>query len=114
MRLTQKPEVSVKAMWEGGPLRRWSATKANLTPMGHAEDGFVGSYVCAECRQPCDGVYFVREEQRWLCGPCKSRVQPTDAGARGRESRAKAIRGDQDRGDQDRGDQDRGDQDRQQ
>lgn len=27
MTLTQKPEVSVRAMWKGGPLRRWSAAK---------------------------------------------------------------------------------------
>ena len=75
-------------MWERGPLRHWSATKTTLTPMGYAEGGFVGSYVCAGCRKPCGGVYLVREEQRWLCGQCKSKVQPFDLG---REA-AKAIR----------------------
>ncbi len=74
---TQKLVVSVKVMWNSGPLRRWSTSKTSLTPMGYAEGGFVGSYVCAGCRKPCDGVYLVREEQRWLCGPCRSKTQPS-------------------------------------
>lgn len=80
MRLTQKPEGGLKAMWGCGPLRRWSASKSTLTPMGYAEGGFVGSYACGQCRKPCDGVYFVREEQKWLCGPCKSKVRPPGVG----------------------------------
>ena len=70
-----KSEASIRTMWEGGPLRRWSASKTTLTTMGDAGGGFVGSYVCAGCRTPCDGVYLVREEQKWLCGRCKSKVQ---------------------------------------
>ncbi len=77
MKLTPRPEVNVKPMWEGGPLGRWSASKTTLTPMRYAKGGFVGSYVCAGCREPCDGVYLVREEQKWLCGPCKSKLQPS-------------------------------------
>ncbi len=69
--------VAVKRMWDGGPFRRWSATKTTHTPMGYAMGGFVGSYVCGECYEPCDGVYLVREEQNWLCGACKEAVRPS-------------------------------------
>jgi hypothetical protein len=76
--LTQKPDVRIKAMWDCGPLRRWSTSKTTLTPMGYAKGGFVGAYVCWRCRTPCDGLYLVREgpgeELKWLCGPCKSRI----------------------------------------
>ena len=74
-------EVSrVRAMWQGGPLRQWSAFKTTLTPMSYAEGGFVGSYVCGQCLATCSGVYLVREEQKWLCRPCKSKIQPSSTG----------------------------------
>jgi hypothetical protein len=79
-RLTQKPEVSEKTMWKHGPVRRWSLSKTTFTPMGYAEGGFVGSYVCAGCWEPCDGLYLAREEQKWLCGPCQKTVKPLDTG----------------------------------
>ena len=44
--------------------------------MTYAKGGYVGSYVCGQCLTTCDGVYFVGKEQKWLCGPCKSKVQP--------------------------------------
>ncbi len=69
------PEV--RQMWDGGPYRRWSPIKTTLTPVGYAKGGFVGSYVCGGCWEPCDGVYRAREEQGWLCGPCKERVRPS-------------------------------------
>lgn len=63
--------VTLRQMWSGGPLRRWSDQKTTLTPLGYGQGGFVGSYVCQGCSEPCDGVYRAREEQRWLCGGCK-------------------------------------------
>ena len=68
-------------MWQGGPLRQWSAFKTTLTPMSYAEGGFVGSYVCGQCLASSSGVYLVREEQKWLCGRCKSKVQPPGTGS---------------------------------
>lgn len=75
MRPPAESSASIRAMWEGGPLRQWSASKTTLTPMGYAEGGFVGSYVCGQCLATSSGVYLVREEQKWLCGPCKSKIQ---------------------------------------
>lgn len=72
---TEIPEVITKSMWNGGPFRRWSLSKTTVTPI-RAKSGFVGSYVCAWCLTPCDGVYLAREEQKWLCGPCKSKGPP--------------------------------------
>ena len=62
-----------RQMWNGGPLRRWSATKSTKTPIGYS-DGFVGSYVCAECLESCEGVYRVREPLKWLCGACRNKA----------------------------------------
>ena len=64
--------VSLQREWAGGPLRNWSATKTTRTPLGHARGGFVGSYACDLCLRTCDGVYWLREAQRWLCGACKN------------------------------------------
>jgi hypothetical protein len=75
MRPPAKSGASIRAMWEGGPRRLWSPSKTTLTPMGYAEGGFVGSYVCGQCLATSSGVYRVREEQKWLCGPCKSKIQ---------------------------------------
>ena len=75
---TKHSTTSVRAMWGTGPLRRWSPSKTTYTPMSHAEGGFVGSYICAGCWELFDGLYLVREEQKWLCGPCKRKVQPLD------------------------------------
>jgi hypothetical protein len=73
--LTSNPiSVEVRQMWKGGPLRKWSPTKSSTTPDSY-KVGFVGSYVCARCQQPCDGVYPVRALTKWLCGPCKKNCQ---------------------------------------
>jgi hypothetical protein len=80
MPIAHAPNVQVKVMWKGGPLRRWSASKTTLAPLGFSDGGFVGSYVCAECSTPCEGVYYVREVLKWLCGPCKSKAQPSISG----------------------------------
>ncbi len=65
-------------MWESGPLREWSG--ADKRPKSHfipyAKGGYVGAYACERCCGPCDGVYLVREEQRWLCGACKEAFRP--------------------------------------
>jgi hypothetical protein len=72
MRPPARSAASIRAMWEGGPLRQWSSSKTTLTPTGYAEGGFAGSYVCGQCLATSSGVYRVREEQKWLCAPCKS------------------------------------------
>lgn len=67
------PACELRQMWKGGPLRRWSMTKTPKTPNGYSR-GFVGSYVCAVCHEPSEGVYAVREPLGWLCGPCRKRA----------------------------------------
>ena len=64
-------QAQVIRMWEGGPLRYWSLSKTSKTPSTYAQGCFAGSYVCDRCLESCDGVYALREEQRWLCGACK-------------------------------------------
>lgn len=70
-----KQTQGVIRMWSGGPFRHWSAIKSSLAPMGYATGGFVGSYVCGQCKRSCEGVYLVREEQEWLCGVCKRAIR---------------------------------------
>jgi hypothetical protein len=70
---SRQPEV--RQMWESGPLRRWSPTKTTQTPLGYSE-GFVGSYVCAQCSEPSEGVYRLREPKKWVCGLCKRTARP--------------------------------------
>jgi hypothetical protein len=77
---TKHPTTSFRAMWVGGPPRRWSPSKTTYTPMGYSQGGFVGSYVCAGCWEPCGVLYLVREQQKWLCRPCKWKVRPLIGG----------------------------------
>jgi hypothetical protein len=67
----------VRQMWEGGPLRRWSKAKTPQTPMGHST-GFVGSYVCGQCLESCEGVYRLREPEKWVCGQCKRKIERSE------------------------------------
>jgi hypothetical protein len=74
--------IEVRRMWEGGPLRQWSKDnpQRNLTGyavgLGNELEGYVGSYVCEECGEPCGGVYRRRGaaggEAKWVCGACRS------------------------------------------
>jgi len=64
----------IRRMWEGGPLRQWSETRHGGNWLASDRGGFTGSYVCGECRQPCDGVYLARHVQKWLWGACKAAV----------------------------------------
>ena len=75
-----KTEVSLQRMWAGGPLRNWSPAKTTRTPLGHSRRGFVGSYACDLCLRTCDGVYWLREEQTWLCGACKNALRKANRG----------------------------------
>jgi hypothetical protein len=64
--------IEIKRMWEGGPLRQWSAERPLKGKwIAYATGGFAGCYVCEWCQESADGVYFVREPQKWLCGACK-------------------------------------------
>lgn len=70
-------QAQVIRMWEGGPLRYWSLSKTTKTTSTYAQGCFAGSYVCDQCLESCDGVYELREEQRWLCGACKRGTGPS-------------------------------------
>lgn len=69
---TSKPEI--RQMWDSGPLRSWSPIKTTQTPLGYSV-GFVGSYICAQCSEPCEGIYKLREPGKWVCGPCNRKLQ---------------------------------------
>ena len=71
----QLPAVEVRRMWSGGPLRQWSETNPSRSWLAYATGGYVAAYVCDQCQVPCDGVYFVRGEQKWLCGRCRKAVR---------------------------------------
>jgi hypothetical protein len=68
--------VVVKRMWEGGPLRQWSADSKRPGSAFIRQDsgGYAGSYVCEACRCACDGVYCTVQVQKWLCGRCKAKI----------------------------------------
>src|SRR5215469_16960575 len=75
----RKPETfvaaEVRVMWPGGPSRMYSPVKCSAAPIGYADGGFVGSYVCQKCGQPEAGVYRVKagaQTGMWICGRCLS------------------------------------------
>lgn len=72
--ISTNAQSAVLQMWECGPLRRWSPVKTPQNPLGHST-GFVGSYVCGQCLEPCEGVYRLREPKKWVCGPCKGKFE---------------------------------------
>ena len=76
-RTSPEKQTVVRQMWDGGPLRRWSPTKTPQTPMGYST-GFVGSYVCGQCLESCEGVYRLREPEKWVCGACKRKIERSE------------------------------------
>jgi hypothetical protein len=77
MNILEYPTLTeVRRMWPGGPLRRWSQVKTPQTPLGYSE-GFAGAYICGQCLEPCEGVYRLREPQKWVCGSCKRKLEPS-------------------------------------
>src|SRR3974390_2818824 len=55
---TAVAEIEVRRMWEGGPLRQWTAKRPSSgkwVPYEHG--GFAGRYVCADCQQTVAGLY---------------------------------------------------------
>jgi hypothetical protein len=64
-------------MWEGGPTRKWSATKCPgvLGAYYGGCGGFVGSYVCQTCGHDVGRVYCVDKSdpalRKWICDGCK-------------------------------------------
>lgn len=82
----------IKHLWQGGPLREWSANKPSRGKWtGLAGGGFVGNYVCERCHRPVDGVYSLRGPQNakathptWICGPCKDTLRATPVRSRWR------------------------------
>ena len=72
--IANTPMVQIRRMWEGGPLRLWSASANSKCPILYsaAISGFVGAYVCDQCLEPSGGVYQSHDkEQKWLCGACQ-------------------------------------------
>ena len=67
-------QFAMRQMWEGGPFRRWSPVKTPQTPLGYC-GGFAGAYLCGQCFEPCEGVYRLREPKKWVCGPCKRKLE---------------------------------------
>lgn len=70
--------VTVRRMWEGGPLRQWS-DKSHGSGWNYYENsqmkGYAGSYVCGKCSNPVVGVYRV-DAGDWICAACKSGKMP--------------------------------------
>ena len=55
----------IKQMWSNGPLRQWS-DKPTSSWSPYDGVGYVGPYVCSECRRDVVGVY--RHHDGWKCG----------------------------------------------
>lgn len=64
--MPQESKGKVKQMWNGGPLRRWSATPVNGW-IPYATGGYAGTYVCSVCQKAVGGVY----EPDWACRACR-------------------------------------------
>ena len=69
--MPERPKIEIKRMWDGGPLREWSPSNPDHHLMYYAKGGYVGSYVCDFCRNPCNGVYHIKNSDSWTCGSCK-------------------------------------------
>lgn len=64
--------IEAKPMWPNGPLRKFSTNQVNSTwkPYESATiQGYVSSYVCAECRRDVLGVHWTSDE--WKCARCR-------------------------------------------
>ena len=73
--IANTPMVQIRRMWEGGPLRLWSASANSKCPILYSAviSGFVAAYVCEQCLEPSGGVYQSHDkEQKWLCGACNA------------------------------------------
>lgn len=91
--VSEQAQASVRRMWPGGPLRRWSAARGAGCTMPLDSGGYGGSYVCDGCRGPVVGLYSViRGVQRramWLCAACKA--QPGTHGGQNASGSADAT-----------------------
>ena len=66
--------IEIKRMWPTGPLRQWSNDPVHRNSWNlyqcNSSHGFVGSYVCDDCREPVVGVYRQKRSEKWLCKAC--------------------------------------------
>jgi hypothetical protein len=69
--MPENPEIQIKRMWDGGPLRQWSPDNPTRNFMSYGKGGYVGSYVCDFCQNTCDGLYRVKNSDSWTCGSCR-------------------------------------------
>ena len=90
------PEIKVKRMWAGGPLRQWAELRPRAGWVACASGGFAGQYVCDVCSHAVVGVrrQFTGDgKDKWLCAGCldSARVkQEQPAGLKAHRERANA------------------------
>jgi len=78
--------IEVRPSWPGGPLREFAKARPHSSWGLHFDDAaypWAGSYICADCKQVVDGIYFVPNAQKspsrtrgngWLCAACKEKL----------------------------------------
>jgi len=68
-RSSAKPH-EIRRMWEGGPLRQFSADRVgSWTPLDTG--GYGGQYICDTCKNPVSGIYEAVDGNGWQCSDCK-------------------------------------------
>lgn len=63
--------IEIRQMWKDGPVRNWSEANPSgkhWTP--YDTGGFVGPYVCANCKKDVLGVYRVGNQ--WVGACCRA------------------------------------------
>ena len=78
-----EPNVELRRMWLGGPLRQFAAEKVSNAFIPYGERGstptFAGRYACDGCQMPTAGLYPAKTGKGWLCAGCKGRNRTTGA-----------------------------------
>ena len=59
--------VAPKRMWEGGPLRRWSAERVSGGQIPYDRGGFVGVYVCDVGKHDSPMGLYRSPDGLWKC-----------------------------------------------
>jgi hypothetical protein len=73
-----KAKIEIKQMWKDGPFRQTAQERPGAswvrTDTIHK---YLGSYVCAECRQPRQQGVRLAGNGKWLCARCEKAQRPT-------------------------------------
>jgi hypothetical protein len=69
-------------LYRGGPIRLFSTERfLGGTPfVSGAWRGYVGYFVCSQCRGECHRVLFVQSAGDWLCRDCETAAKRERAG----------------------------------